>query len=97
MGINLFSILGTAYARMQKTTDDKVGEEQGGFRYGRGCTDMVASMGFLTQKRVSEQKTSCISHKFGKEIYGMVDWEGLQDALTVYGEGGQVLMVVKLY
>ncbi len=48
-GISLLSVPGKIYGRilnerMMKTTDKSVGDEQGGFRKGRGCVDKIFAM-----------------------------------------------------
>ncbi len=45
-GISLISVPGRIYGRilnerMMKITDKRVGDEQGGFRKGRGCVDQI--------------------------------------------------------
>lgn len=101
-GISLLSIPGKVHARvvtqrLQKITDDKIGEEQGGFRKGRGCVDQIASMRLLVEKYLAKNRKLYAAFMDLEKAYDKVDWEGLWDVLTVYGVGGKLLMAVKSF
>uniref|UniRef100_UPI0025A0B55C hypothetical protein n=1 Tax=Klebsiella pneumoniae TaxID=573 RepID=UPI0025A0B55C len=61
MGISLLSIPGKVYGRVviekvRELTERFVGEEQCGFRKGRGCVDQIFVMNQLSEKFVSKGK-----------------------------------------
>ena len=101
-GISLLSVPGKVYARvvvdrLQKVTDDAIGEEQGGFRKGRGCVDQIASMRLLVEKYLAKNRKLYAAFMDLEKAYDKVDWEGLWEVLTVYGVGGKLLMAVKSF
>ncbi len=54
-GLSLFSVPGKVYGkviteRVQRLTEEKIGEEQGGFRKGRGCVDQILSFRMVVEK-----------------------------------------------
>ncbi len=58
-GISLFSVPGKIYERilnerMMKITDKSVGDEQEGFRKGRGCVVQIFAMEILVEKYLQE-------------------------------------------
>ncbi len=72
-GISLLSVPGKVYEkvrteRVQRLTEEKISEEQGGFRKGRGCVDQI----FFLQNdrkniRKKEKNIRCL-HGFGKGL-----------------------------
>ncbi len=59
-GISLLSVSGKIYGRiinerMMKTTDKCVGDEQGGFRKGRGCIDQIFAVKILVEKYLEKE------------------------------------------
>ena len=60
-GISLMSMVGKVYGRIldervKSLTKDSVGEEQGGFREGRGCVDQVFALRMLGEKCREKRK-----------------------------------------
>ncbi len=54
-GINLLSVPGNLYGkvireRVQRLTEEKISEEQGGFRKERGCVDRIFSFRTVVEK-----------------------------------------------
>ncbi len=42
--------------RVQRLTEEKIGEEQGGFRKGRGCVDQIFSFRMVVEKNIREKE-----------------------------------------
>ncbi len=66
--ISLSSIPGKVYGkviteRVQRLTEEKISEEQGGFIKGRGCVDQIFSF-----RMVVEKITICCLHGFRKSL-----------------------------
>ncbi len=60
-GISLLSIPGKVYGkviikRVQRLTEEKISEEQGGFRKRRGCVDQIFSFGMVVKKILAKGK-----------------------------------------
>ncbi len=66
-GIRMLSEAGKVYSRtlterVVETTEEKVSEEQGGFRKGRGCVDQIFTLNMtervvqITEEEVSEEQ-----------------------------------------
>ncbi len=59
-GISLLIVAGKVYGRglndrMKKITEKNVGDEQGGFRKGRGCVDQIFALIMLVEKIPREE------------------------------------------
>ncbi len=64
IAISLLSVPGKVYERIltekqMEVTEWKVSEEQGGFRKGRGCVDMIFAMKILVEEYLGKNK-SCM-------------------------------------
>ncbi len=63
----MLSVPGKVYGkvikeRVQRLTDEKISEEQGGFRKGRGCVDQIFSFRMVVEKNIREkEKTMLLS------------------------------------
>ena len=60
-GISLMSIVGKVFARVlnervKVMTVDKVMDEQGGFRSGRGCSDQIFAVKQIVEKTIEKDK-----------------------------------------
>ncbi len=58
-GINLLSIPGKVYGKIitevQRLTEEKISEEQGCFRKGRGCVDQIFSFRMVVEKNIKRK------------------------------------------
>ncbi len=54
--------------RMMKITDESVGDEQGGFRRGRGCVDQIFAVKMLVEKYLEKDRTVCCFYGFGEDL-----------------------------
>ena len=60
-GISIMSIVGKVFARVlnervKVMTVDKVMDEQGGFRSGRGCSDQIFAVKQIVEKTIEKNK-----------------------------------------
>ena len=60
-GISLLSVVGKLYGRVliervKQVTEMRIGEEQGGFRVGRGCVDQVFTLRLIEEKFREKKK-----------------------------------------
>ncbi len=68
-----------------KIMDKRVGDEQGGFRKGRGCLGQIFTVKILVEKYLEkDRKLFAVFMDLEKE-YDRVDRKGLWDTLRVYG------------
>ncbi len=76
-GISLLSIHGEVYEkviieRVQRLTEEKISEEQGDFRRGRGCVDHIFSFRMVIKKILAKEKKTihCLHGSRKKESIG---------------------------
>ncbi len=72
-GIGLLSVPRKVYGeviteRVQRLTEEKISEEQGGFRKGRGCVDKIFSLRMVVEKILEKRKKLYTDHGFGKDL-----------------------------
>ena len=101
-GISLLSIPGKVYGRVviekvRELTERLVGEEQGGFRQGRGCVDQIFVMNQLSEKYVSKGKSLHVAYIDLEKAYDRVDREAMWRVLEMYGVNGRLLQAVKSF
>ncbi len=75
-GISLLSIPGKVYGKViietvQRLTEEKISEEQGGFRKGRECVDQIISFTMVVEKILAFMNL--------EKAYDRVDWLALWD------------------
>ncbi len=83
--------------RMIKITDKNMGDEQGGFRKGRGCVDQIFAVKILVEKYVEKDRKLFAAFMDLEKAYDKVDRKGLWDTQRVYGVGGQLLEGIKSF
>ena len=101
-GISLLSVPGKVYGRVliekvREVTEELVGEEQCGFRKGRGCIDQVFVMRQLTEKFVSKGKCLYASFMDLEKAYDRIDRRAMWRVLEQYGVTGRLLEAVKSF
>ena len=101
-GISLLSVVGKVYGRVliervQLGTEGMVGEEQGGFKRGRGCVDQVFVVRQVGEKHLAKGKDVFSAYMDLEKAYDNVDREGLWQVLRLYGIGGRLLNAVKSF
>ena len=101
-GISLLSIPGKVYGkviveRVQRLTKEKISEEQGGFRKGRGCVDQIFSFRMVVERVLAKGKKLYAAFMDLEKAYDRVDWLALWEVLMIYGVGGKLLSAVKSF
>ena len=98
----MLSIPGKVYGRVlveriKSMTDEQIGEEQGGFRKGRGCMDQVFALKMLIEKKLEKQKKLYVGFMDLEKAYDRVNREQLWRVLQEYGVRGNMLRAVKSF
>ena len=99
-GISLLSVVGKLYGRIliervREGTENVIGEEQGGFRRGRGCVDQVFAMRQVCEKYLDKGKDVYWAFMDLEKAYDRVDREALWKVMGMYGVEGRLLRAVK--
>ena len=101
-GISLLSVVGKVYGRVlikriRVGTEDRICDEQGGFRRGRGCVDQVFAVRQVCEKYLGRNKEVFWAFMDLEKAYDRIDREGLWAVLRMYGLGGRLLQGVKSF
>ena len=101
-GKSLLSVVGKVYGRIpddrvKRITKDLVGEEQGGFREGRGCVDQVFTLRMLGEKRREKKKDLYVCFVDLEKAYDRVVRWRIWECLRARGIGGRLLEGVKAF
>ena len=99
-GICLMSVVGKVYGRIlinrvRKGTEVALGEEQGGFRKGRGCVDQIFVVRQLCEKFLAKGKDVYVAFMDLEKAYDRVDRRALWQVVSLYGVGGKLLRAMK--
>ena len=97
----LLIISGKVYGRIliEKVhiiTEGLIGEEQCGFRSGRGCVDQMFVMKQMNEKFVDKDKSLYVAFMDLEKAYSRVDKETMWHVLGKYGINGQLLKECKV-
>ena len=92
----MMNVVGKLYGRVviervKNITDGLVGEEQGGFRKGRGCVDQVFAVKGLCEKYREKGRESCLGFMDLEKAYDRIDREALWRVMRKYGVSGRLL------
>ena len=101
-GISLLSVVGKVYGkviieRIREWTEHKVGEEQSGFRAGRGCMDQVFAVRQIVEKMLDKHKDVYFAFMDLEKAYDKIDRDALWKVLSMYGVRGKLLNAVKSF
>ncbi len=93
-GISLLCVPGKVYGkviteRVQRLTEEKIREEQGGSRKGRGCVDHIMSFRMAVEKMLEKRKKLYATFMDLEKAYDIVNWMALWEVLRIYGVGGK--------
>ncbi len=83
--------------RMTKITDESVGDEQEGFRKGRGCIEQIFAVKILVENYLENDRKLFAAFMDLEKAYDRVDRKVLWDAPRVYGVGGKLFEGIKSY
>ena len=78
-------------------TENEIGEEQGGFRRGRGCMDQLFIFKLLSEKFVEKKREMYVCFMDLEKAYDRVDREKLFRVLYKKGVRGGLLEAVKSF
>src|SRR5215469_5652612 len=101
-GISMTSVVGKLYGRVlidrvKNITDGLVGEEQEGFRKGRGCVDQVFAMKGLCEKYREKGKEIYLGFMDLEKAYDRIDREALWRVVRKYGVNGRLMTALKSF
>ena len=99
-GICLMSVVGKVFARVlnervKGLTVDKVMDEQGGFRAGRGCNDQIFAVKQIVEKTIEKDKKTYMAFVDLEKAYDSVSREKLWKVLDEYGVKGKLLRAIQ--
>ncbi|MEL7302024.1 MAG: reverse transcriptase family protein, partial [Pseudomonadota bacterium] len=99
-GISLLSIPGKVYGRIliervRGMTEGMIGEEQCGFRMGRGCVDQVFSLKQLSEKYIGKGKDLYVAYMDLEKAYDRIDRDAMWRVLQMYGINGNLLRAIQ--
>ena len=100
--INLLSVVGKLFGRVlikrvRARTECAIGEEQCGFRQGRGCMDKVFAVRQVCEKYLTNVKDVFWTFVNLERAYDTIDRHGMWQILRVYGVGGKLLKAVQRF
>ena len=78
-------------------TECAIGEEQCGFRQGRGCMDQVFEIRQVCEKYLENGKDVFSAFMDLEKAYDRIDQHGMWQMLKVYGVGGKLLKAVQSF
>ena len=98
--ISLMSVVGKVFAqvlneRVKGLTVDKVMDEQGGFRAGRGWNDQIFVVKQIVEKTIEKDKKTYMAFVDLEKAYDSVSREKLWKVLDEYGVKGKLLRAVQ--
>uniref|UniRef100_A0A8C8DHP6 ribonuclease H n=1 Tax=Oryzias sinensis TaxID=183150 RepID=A0A8C8DHP6_9TELE len=101
-GISLLSVVGKVYGRVLinrvvEGTECMIGEEQCGFRRGRGCVDQVFVVRQVCEKFLAKGREVFWAFMDLEKAYDRIDREALWVVLSMYGIDGSLLEGVKSF
>ena len=99
-GISLLSIPDKVYGRIliervRVLTEGMIGEEQCGFRSGRGCVDHVFVMKQMSEKFCGKNKSLFVAYMGLEKAYDRIDRDAMWRVLSMYEINGKLLKVVQ--
>ena len=101
-GISLLSVVGKVYGRVligriRDATEGVIGDEQCGFRRGRGCMDQVFVVRQVCEKYIANAKNVFWAFMDLEKAYDRIDRKAVWEVLRLYGVGGKLLNAVKSF
>ena len=101
-GISLLSVVGKLFGRVlikrvRARTECAIGQEQFGFRQGRGCMDQVFAARQVCEKYLSNGKDVFWAFMDLENAYDTIDRHGMWQKLRVDGVGGKLLKAVQSF
>ncbi|XP_069947548.1 RNA-directed DNA polymerase from mobile element jockey isoform X1 [Cherax quadricarinatus] len=76
---------------------NRIADEQGGFRKGRGCVDQVFTVKHISEQYLDKAKEVFVAFMDLEKVYDRVDRGAMWQMLQMYGIGGRLLKAVKSF
>ena len=101
-GISLMSVVGKVYGRVlidrvREGTEAFIGEEQCGFREGRGCVDQIFVVRQICEKFLAKGRKVYFAFMDLEKAYDRIDREALWQVMSMVGVGGKLLGGLKSF
>ena len=101
-GISLLSVVGKLFGKvlikkLRAGIECVIGEEQCGFRQGRGCMDQVFAVRQVSEKYLANGKDVFWAFADLEKAYDTIDRHRMSQMLRVYGVGGKLLKAVQSF
>ena len=101
-GISVMSVVGKVFGRVldnrvKEGIDWAIGDEQCGFREGRGCVDQMFVVRQICEKYLAKGRESFWAFMDLEKAYDRVDRTALWNVLGFYGVGGKLLTAIKSF
>ena len=101
-GISLLSVVGKIYGRVliervKAITEGQIGEEQGGFREGRGCVDQVFTLRMLMEKFGEKKRDLYVCFMDLEKVYDRVSRNKMWAVLEDYRVKATLLSSIKAF
>ena len=80
-----------------EVTEEKVSEDQDGFRKGKRCVDQIFAIKVMVEEYLGKNEKLYASFMDLEKAYDRVDKEALWNVLKIYSVGGQLLAGVKAF
>ena len=98
----MLSVVGKPFGRVlikrvRACIECVIGEEQCGFRQGRGCMDQVFAVRQVCEKYLANGKDVFWAFMDLEKSYDTIDRYGMWQMLRVYGVGGKLLKAVQSF
>ena len=98
----LFSVVGKIFGRVlikrvRAGTESAIGEEQCGFRQGRGCLNQVFAERQVCEKYLANGNDVFWAFTDLENTYDTIDRPGMWQILRVYGVGGKLLKALQSF
>ena len=98
----MLSVVGKLFGRVlikrvRDRTECAIGEEQCGFRQGRGCMDQVCAVRQVCEKYPVNGKDIFWAIMDLEKAYDTIDRHGMWQMQRVYGVGGKLLKAVRSF
>ena len=99
-GISLLSIPGKVFnrvilERMKQATDDKLRDNQAGFRKNRSCTDQIASLRIIIEQSIEWRSPLLVNFIDYEKAFDSLDRESLWKLMRHYGIPDKLVKLVK--
>src|SRR5215469_2260738 len=101
-GISMMSVVGKLYGRVvidrvKNLTEGLVGEEQRGFRKGRGCVDQIFAVKGLCENNREKGREIYLGFMDLEKAYDRIDREALWRVVRKYGVNGRLITALKSF